>query len=368
MRIGIVINTSWNIVNFRQGLMKALINEGYNVYAIAPQDNYSAQLADLGVEFVPVKMAPKGQNPWQDYRLTRTLKTIYRDLKLDFVLQYTIKPNIYGALAARSLPTKVINNVSGLGTTFIRDNWLTKIVKNLYRKSFKYADHVFFQNPEDQVLFTQAHLVSVHKTSLLPGSGINTQQFKFQPQEPSETIKFLMPARLLIDKGIMEYIDAARRMKQTYGDSVQFISCGKAENNPQLGLSDRQMEQYSEEGIVHYLGHVDHVLLLIAEVDVIVLPSYREGTPRCLLEAASVGRFMITTDVPGCREVVVHGESGLLARAKETDSLYHCMQDYMKMSVGERKTLVLNARKRAEDKFEESIVVAEYLKKIKQLS
>lgn len=368
MRVGIVINTSWNLINFRQGLMKALIDEGYQVYAIAPKDDYSAQLAELGVEFVPLQMQAKSQNPWQDYQLIQTLKSIYRKLNLDFVLQYTIKPNIYGTLAARSLPTKVINNVSGLGTTFIRESWVTKLVKGLYRKSFKHADHVFFQNPEDQTLFKEAKLVPIHRTSLLPGSGIDTQQFKFEPKEATPCFKFLMPARLLIDKGIEEYIGAATKMKQTYGDLVEFRICGKPENNPKIGWSAHQIKPYVEQGIVHYLGHVDDMPQQMAQVDVIVLPSYREGTPRCLLEAASMGRFMITTDVPGCRQVVVHQHTGLLARAKEVDSLYHCMEEYMGMSVGQRKTLVLNARNRVQEKFEESIVVGEYLKKIKELS
>ena len=361
MRIAVVINTSWNIYNFRQGLIKGLLDEGHTVFAIAPNDDYSKKLESLGVEYIPLEMHAKGMNPFKDFQLMKQFRALYKRHEIDVALHYTIKPNLYGSWACKSIDTYVVNNVSGLGTTFIRDNWLMKLVKRLYRYCFKYSQHVFFQNPEDRDLFLSYKLVDEKKTGLLPGSGIRFKEIGFKPKDvDNEKIKILFPARVLIDKGIREYLEVATRIKKEFGDKIEFLVCGKPEPNPKLGLDHAELESYVKKGVINYLGNIDNMLEQMEEVDCIVLPSYREGTPRVLLEASCVGRFIITTDTVGCREVVKNEMNGLLCDVKDADSLYNCVLQFLEMPNSIRQGMVEKGRKLVEEKFDEQIVIDRY--------
>jgi glycosyltransferase involved in cell wall biosynthesis len=215
MRVAIVINTSWNIWNFRRSLVKALQAVGHEVLAIAPPDDYSARLeTELGCRYVPIRMENKGTNPVKDAQLTRRFYQVYRRERPDVVLQYTIKPNIYGTLAARIAGIPCVNNVSGLGTVFLIQNFVSRVALGLYRFAFKFPHRVFFQNDDDRQLFLQHQLVRPEITDLLPGSGIDVQ--RFQPAatfQRNEAFTFLMIARVLYEKGIEEYFEAARRVR-----------------------------------------------------------------------------------------------------------------------------------------------------------
>lgn len=361
MRIAVVINTSWNIYNFRKGLIKGLINDGHELFAIAPLDEYSSKLHELGVKYLSLEMNAKGMNPFKDYLLMRKLKSCYRKNNIDVVLHYTIKPNIYGSWACRNISTRAINNVSGLGTTLIRENWVSKLVRRLYKFSFGYAEHVFFQNKEDMALFLDNGLVQQEKIGLLPGSGINFDEIPYWPLSYNENnVKFLFPARVLLDKGVNEFINASKLVKKKFGDKVSFYICGKPEENPKLGLSETQINEHVKDGFVNFLGHVDNLQEKMKEMDCVVLPSYREGTPRVLLEASCAGVFMITTDVPGCREVVSHETNGLLCNVKDTNSLYNCMLQFLQMDNRSRIGMREVARKLVEQKFDEKIVIDQY--------
>ena len=363
MKIGIVINTSWNIYNFRKGLVEALVSDGHQVFAIAPKDEYSEKIPSLGAKYVEVEMDNKGTNPIKDYLLINRLKKIYETLDLDIALHYTIKPNIYGCIATRNLKTKAINNVSGLGTAFIRQNIVSKVAKNLYKLSCKEAYHVFFQNNDDRKFFVRTQLVKRGKTSLLPGSGINTSQISFNPKNYSELpFKFLLSSRMLVDKGVGEFMKAARKLKDKYKDKIEFHVCGKPEEKESLGFNVDKINNWVEDGLINYLGHIDNVIEEMVRVDCVVLPSYREGTPRVLLEAAAVGRPIITTDAPGCREVVSDKINGLLCKVKDVESLYSNMEKIFLTSPEKKQEMARRGRQIVENKFDESIVIEQYRK------
>jgi glycosyltransferase involved in cell wall biosynthesis len=366
LRVIISVNSAWNIANFRAGLIRAMKADGHDVIAVAPSDGYAGQLVNMGCRFIPFPMDNKGTNPFADAGLLLRYFRLFWSEQPDVFLGYTIKPNIYGSLAAAACCIPVINNVSGLGTSFIRNNWLTWVVKALYRLAFARSHTVFFQNEDDRQLFLQHALVAVKRTALLPGSGINLDGFKpiatAEPQR-AKGFRFLLIARLLYDKGVGEYAKAARILKAKRPE----VACGllgflDVENRTAVTRDD--LDRWVRDGVIEYFGATDDVRPHIAEADCIVLPSYREGTPRTLLEGAAMGKPLIATDVPGCREVVEHGRNGLLCREKDADDLAHKMIEMIDMSASERQAMGAAGRVKMEREFDERLVVRAYLKSL----
>ena len=321
MKIIISINTSWNIYNFRSGLVTFLKKEGHEVIAVAPKDDYSQKLeSELGCKFYPIDMDNKGSNPVKDIFLTFSYLKLFKKIKPDVILQYTIKPNIYGSIAARLLSIPTINNVSGLGTIFINPNNITsKVALMLYRFAFKFPKRVFFQNNDDLELFIDFNLVKKEISDVLPGSGVDLEKFKYSKKEKKEKFIFLMISRILYDKGIVEFIDAAREIKSKY-KNVEFQILGMHDES-KGSIPKVKFKKWQEEGIVNYLGVTDDVVSKIITADCVVLPSYREGTPKTLLESLAVGRPIVTTNAPGCKETVINGENGYLCEIKNSKSL-----------------------------------------------
>ncbi|HEX8348331.1 MAG TPA: glycosyltransferase family 4 protein [Hymenobacter sp.] len=363
MRVAIVINTSWNIWNFRRSLVKALQAAGHEVLAIAPPDDYSARLeTELGCRYVPILMENKGTNPVKDAQLTRRFYQVYRRERPDVVLQYTIKPNIYGTLAARMAGIPCINNVSGLGTVFLIQNFVSRVALRLYRFAFRFPHRVFFQNDDDRQLFLQHKLVRPEITDLLPGSGIDVQRFQpaaqFQRQQP---FTFLMIARVLYEKGVEEYFEAARLVRAAVpGTRVQLL--GGVDESGNIGVKRVVFEQWLQAGHVEYLGTSDNVAEHIGRADCVVLPSYREGTPKTLLEAAAMGKPIVTTDVPGCRETVIDQHNGLLCQVRDAADLADKMLRVLRLSEQDLRTMGQASRLLAEQKFDERIVLDKYLR------
>ncbi|WP_109832941.1 glycosyltransferase family 4 protein [Reichenbachiella versicolor] len=360
MRIAIAINTSWNIYNFRSGLIRFFIKEGYEVIAIAPKDQFSKKLvSELGCDFVPISMENTGSNPLKDLLLLKQLKSIYKKYNPDVALHYTIKPNIFGTLAASSLDIPVINNVSGLGTVFLNNNFSTKIAKWLYKVSFKKANLVFFQNPDDQRDFLTEVPLDDLKTDLLPGSGVTLDLYNPSPLPNLNTIKFLMIARVIIDKGVKEYIEAAEVIKSKYSN-VEFQLLGELDEGHARGIEAAYINQKHQEGVINYLGTSTDVRVEINGVHCVVLPSYREGTPKTLLEAASLARPLITTNVPGCKEVVIDQENGYLCNARDSRSLKDMIDKVINSSYDELTEMGKLGRKLVENKFDERHVIKKY--------
>jgi len=358
----ICANMAWNLVNFRSNLIKALLEHGYEVAAVAPPDRHASRLEELGATFIALPMDNKGVSPFRDLILLVGFWRLLRAVRPCAYLGYTIKPNIWGSFAARLAGVPAINNISGLGTAFIRETWLTKVVCLLYWAALSGAFRVFFQNPEDRALFLQRGLVNAKRAALLPGSGIDLDWF--QPRAPSSGCgagpRFLLIARLLWDKGVGEYVAAARLVRARHPGAV-FQLAGMLDVENRTAIDAATVNAWVAEGVIDYAGPLDDVRPAIADADCIVLPSYREGAPRTLLEAQAMGRPVIATDVPGCREVVVAGETGLLCRVRDAEDLARAMLAMIDMSAEARQAMGAAARRMVEARFDEAIVIKAYL-------
>jgi glycosyltransferase involved in cell wall biosynthesis len=366
-RVVVSINTSWNIVNFRAGLVSALRSHGFEIVAASPVDAHTARLPGLGCRHVPLAMDNKGTNPLKDIGLFLRYLRLMRSERPDVYLGWTIKPNIYGSLAARLFGIPCINNVSGLGTAFLRDGWLTRVARLLYRTALNRSVCVFFQNRDDRDLFVGARLVRAEQARLLPGSGVDLGRFAPAPPAPrpaDEGPVFILVARLLWDKGVGEYVKAARRVKAR-APQARFRLLGFLDVENRTAVPRETVEGWEREGLIDYLGATDDVRPHIADADCVVLPSYREGTPRSLLEAAAMARPLIATDVPGCREVVDDGVNGWLCRARDAEDLADRMLRFVDSSEERRIEMGRQSRLKAERQFDEHVVFDAYLDAIK---
>lgn len=363
----ISINASWNVINFRKGLIAGLQRAGYTVVALTPTDAYSSRFQELGVRHVPIPMDSQGVSPAKDFRLLLRYLGALRRLRPAVYLGYTAKPNVYGSLAAHALGVPVVNNVSGLGTAFIRKGLLTSVVSGLYRLAFRRSATVFFQNPEDLELFVGGGLVKGGKAALLPGSGIDLVRFApaAAPLRRGEPFTFLLVARLLWDKGVREYVEAARQVRER-DPGVRFQLLGFLDVANRTAVPRAEVERWVAEGVIDYLGHADDVRPYLAGADCVVLPSYREGLPRTLLEAAAMAKPLIATDVPGCRHIAEHGVNGYLCAVRDSASLADAMTRMLHLPEAERLALGAAARAKAEAEFDEQRVVERYLDAIER--
>jgi glycosyltransferase involved in cell wall biosynthesis len=362
LKIAIVANTSWYLYNFRRNLIKVLQLEGHCVVAIAPRDDYSKRLADESIPYRHFPLDGSSTNPLRELNSIVALRRILQDEQVDVVFSYTPKGNIYSGISVLGRSTRLIANVSGLGRAFVQRTWLTLLARLLYRRAFKNAAWVFFQNEEDCQIFTEAGLVNIEKTVRIPGSGVDLTYFcpDGNPVE-SEAPTFLLIARLLWDKGVGDFVEAARLVLASY-PTARFQLLGfVAVANPSA-VPKSVVDAWVEEGVIEYLGTTDDVRPYLRAADCCVLPSfYREGVPRSLLEAASMAIPVITTDAIGCRDTVDDGVSGFLCLPRNAKDLAEKMLKFTRMSKVERKEMGARGRDKMVREFDERIVIARYL-------
>lgn len=365
-KIAIVVNDSWYAWNMRANLGFAFQKEGYEVLFICPYDKYSENIKQY-FDYINININTKGTNPIEDIKTIYAYYQIYKKIKPDIVLHYTIKPNIYGTIAANILNIPSINNIAGLGTLFIKQNIVTKIVKILYKFSQKKATKIFFQNQDDFKIFVDEKLVEKMKCDVLPGSGVDINKFLPVNKKQEKTFKFLLVSRMLWAKGIQDFVLAARIIKEKY-ENVEFQLLGHLDVASPTAISKVQMDIWEKEGYVKYLGSSDDVRVEIGQSDCIVLPSYyREGTPRILLESASMEKPIITTDNVGCKDVVDDGVNGYLCKIKNPEDLANKMQDILELTAENRENMGKAGRQKMINYFDESIVINKYLKAIKEI-
>ncbi|WPZ31547.1 glycosyltransferase family 4 protein (plasmid) [Sulfitobacter sp. OXR-159] len=368
LHVMLTVNAAWNVWNFRRPVVKALLEAGHRVTILAPEGERVEDLLAMGCRFVPLEMNVKGLNPLHDYRLMQRFKRIFRTEAPDVVLSYTIKNNLFGAMAARACGIPFIPNVTGLGTAFLSGGALQRLAEFLYRRAFRGLKTVFFQNTDDRNLFIVRQLVTAEQATILPGSGIDLEDFPAAPYPAGENeTRFLLIARLLRDKGIHEYIDAARRLK-VKGIPARFQLLGAADSENRTAISRETLAVWEAEGVVEYLGTTSDVRPHIAQAHCIVLPSYREGAPRTLIEAASMARPLIATDVPGCRSVVENGNNGYLCTAKSGESLAEVCQRFVDLPETAKRSMGQAARKKMVAEFDQAIVVDAYERAITGLT
>ncbi len=353
-------NTCWYVYNFRLPLIRALKAQGHEVSVAAPRDEYTDRVIAEGVSFYDLPIEAKGKNPLNELKTLFEFRKAYKTLAPDVVLQYTIKPNLYGSLAARSLGIPAINNVTGLGEAFVSGGMIEQLVRFFYRAAFKKVKRVFFQNPDDYTLFLDARLVREEQAALLPGSGIDTDIFAPRERQPGP-FTFLQVGRLLKAKGVNDFIAAARIVKKQRPDA-RFALLGRHDPEDGKCVDAAVLAAAESEGVVEHLGETDDVRSVIAQADCVVLPSYyREGTPRSLLEAASMAKPLIAADSVGTREPVTDGVNGFLHPPKDPAALAERMLRMIGLDQTARAAMGEASRTLMKERFDEKIVIDAYL-------
>ena len=357
-KIIVVANTTWNIYNFRLHLLETLEAAGYQIVVVAPLDEYIVYLDKLNqCSHIPLKnLSRKGINPLSDFALMNELYDIYKREKPNIIIHYTIKPNIFGNLAAALLRIPSICIVTGLGYAFIHNGFIKALSDSLYKFSFRFARKVIFENKDDRNLFVETHLSQADKSIAVKGCGVNTNFYAPMKSEKIDArIVFTFIGRLLYDKGVVEYVEAAKILKQQFPNAI-FRLLGELDNGNPAAVSEHSLSQWIENHYVKYFGAAKDVRPYIAESDVIVLPSYREGMPRAILEALSMGKMVITTDTAGCRETVVEGENGFLVPSKDTKALAESMLKACQLGKESLRKMGEKSRKKALQEFDEDII------------
>ena len=367
MHILMTVNAAWNIWNFRRPLVEALVGDGHRITVLAPLDDAVPELERLGCSVRPLEMSVKGLNPLADLKLQRRYARIFREEQPDAVLSYTIKNNIFGARAAQSAGVPFLPNVTGLGTAFLSGKFLQMVTEQLYRRSFRLLPTVFFQNEDDRDLFLNRRLVSADQARLLPGSGIDLDRFSPAVMPPAEApTVFLMIARLLRDKGVVEFVEAARQVKARH-PQARFQLLGAAGSENRSAIDAATVQGWVAEGVIDYLGTTNDVRPARADASCVVLPSYREGAPRTLIEAAAMARPVITTDVPGCRAVVDRDVSGFLCEVRSAESLATAIERFLALSPDQQQVMGEAGRAKMEREYDQAIVVQAYREAIASL-
>ncbi len=356
MKIMVLAGYAESLLVFRGPLLATLAKEGSQVIACAPENDQkiNKQLAELGVDFLSIPFQRTGMNPIHDLRTLFFLYRSLREERPDILVTYTIKPVIYGSLAARFANiNECYSMITGLGFTFQRDTFKNKCINFficwMYRFSLSKNKAVFFQNPDDKKLFIKSKLLGkATDVCLVNGSGVDLNYYPLTAPVTTAVV-FLLIARLLIEKGIEVYAEAAKQLKKRH-PNVRFLLVGWFDSNPSA-LRKNQVMEWHKQGTIEYLGAVDDVRPFIAAASVYVLPSFREGTPRTVLEAMSMGRPIITTDAPGCRETIIDGHNGFMVPVKDVAALEKAMERFI-VNPDLIETMGQCSRKLAEQKYD----------------
>lgn len=358
--IALVANTTWNIYNFRLNIIDKLLKEGHKVVVLSPIDEYLKYKEKYPtVKHFGIRTLNRyGVNPLSDVLLILELIRKYRKIKPDIILHYTNKPNIYGALAAKVSGIDSIATITGLGYAFIHRGTVSKITKLLYRIAAKMHKKLIFQNKADRKLFIENNFVEKENALLVKGSGVDTQYFF-----PSENgvdydhTTFTFIGRLLYDKGIVEFIDAAKSIKKKY-PKARFWVVGELDEKNPSSIEKEDLNYWIDQKIIEYRGFERDVRPVLRKTDCVVLPSYREGLPRIVLEGLAMGKPIITTKTAGCEETVNDGQNGFLVAIKSSKELITAIEQFLNKNIDEQKEMGKAGRLRAEKEFD-SLLIAD---------
>jgi len=340
-------------------LIVAMRDRGYRIIAAVPPAAEAAALRSIGVEVKELPMDLRGTSPLRDLRLFVGFLKLMRETRPKLYLGFTAKPNIYGSLAASFLNIPTIATITGLGTSFLAGSPLQITVSALYRLALRKCARVFFHNREDRDLFIRRGIVPRPIAAVVPGSGVDLAHFSPQQRRlDDDRLTFLFIGRLLKDKGALEFAQSASIVRKS--SNARFQMLGSFEDHPR-SVPRQIMEGFAADGSVELLGTAADVRPHIAAADCVVLPSYREGLPRVILEASAMARPVIASDVPGCRQAVDHLLTGYLCRPRSSSSLARAMEGMMAMTAEERRAMGLRGREKVSSEFSEGSVVSAYL-------
>src|SRR5690625_49090 len=361
-KILFLVNHDIVIYNFRKELVERLLEEGYEVYISSPYGERIDYLTSMGCHYIETKINRHGTNIIEDLRLLRTYKRIMKDVSPDVVLTYTIKPNVYGGMAAQSLDIPYISNITGLGSAVENGGVMQKISVLLYKRAFRKVQTVFFQNKENMQFFNERK-IALGKHKLLPGSGVNTEQFSLLEYPSDEVIRFVFISRIMKEKGIDYYLEAAKYIKEKF-PNTEFHICGFSEED-----YEDILKEYEEKGIIIYHGMVRDIRTILKDMHCTVHPTYYpEGMSNVLLESAASGRPIITTDRSGCREIVDHEVNGYLVELKDSQDLIEKIEKFISLTHTQRKSMGMSGRNKIENEFDRQIVVKHYLNETRTIA
>lgn len=364
-KIIILANYGMGLYKFRKELIIELIDSGYEVYISLPNDEYVAKLEDLGCKYIATELDRRGMNPFDDLRLLLFYIQTIKKIQPDLILTYTIKPNIYGGIAARITRTTYLANITGLGTAIMNDGLLQKISLGLYKIALKGARTVFFQNTANRQFFLDKKIIKRNKSMLLPGSGVNIDEYSLidYPEEKSDgEIHLLFIGRIMRDKGIGELLSAIQIIKDK-GYNIVLDIVGFIE---EADLEEK-IASMAKEKTINFHGQKENVRDFIARSHAVILPSYHEGTSNVLLEAAASARPVLASNIPGCRETFDYGVSGLAFEPRDITSLADAIEKFIQLPYNEKVKMGRAGREKIEQEFNRQKVVDIYMKEISKV-
>lgn len=364
-KIAITLNSLWNIYNFRIPLIKAIQHEGFEVVVIAPLDTNTELINNLGIEYIQLKeLVRDGKNPFQELKLIQELTSVYKKNGIDMAIHFTIKPNIYGSIAASRLNIPSIAVVTGLGYSFLSTGIASKVAKKLYKFAFKKNNLTVFQNYDDRTLFINKKIVTESRSKVILGSGIDLEHFSLDQHSYAQTNKVLFVGRLLHDKGIVELLEGFNQF-QKKNQQVTLQIIGDIDPKNPASITEDQKNSFESERIV-FKGFQKDVRRFIETADVVILPSYREGLPRTMLEALAMAKPIITTDVPGCREVIDNElQNGYIVPSHNAQSICEALESFYKTTTEQRQEMGQRGLHMAKTKFSCKIVNNQFIKEIR---
>lgn len=360
-RILFLANHFVTLFSFRKELINELISQGYEIYLSIPESDENKYFTDLGCKIVPTPIDRRGVNPFKDLKLILHYKKIISKLKPNIIFSYTIKPNIYGAIAVRlgGGKTRQVCNITGTGATFLKDNFVSKMCKVLYRFSIKKAYKVFFQNSSDRDYFIKNKMVA-NNWDMLPGSGVNLNQYELTPLPTDDNINFIFIGRVMKLKGIDEYLEAAKIITKKY-PNTNFYIAGWNEEEQYIKI----VKQYEDEGAVKYIGFQKDITEWIKKCHCTILPSHGgEGVPNVILESSAMGRICIGSNVAGTKDVIEDGKTGYLFDVKNVESLVLAIEKVLNLTADEKTKMGQAGREKVEKEFNRKIVIGKYVKEV----
>lgn len=359
-KILFLVNHDVVIYNFRYELVEVLRNQGHEVIISSPDGERIKDLKLIGCKYIKTDVSRHGTNPIKDFSLFLTYLKILKKEKPDVVFTYTIKPNVYGGMACEIMGIPYIANITGLGTAMENGGVLQKITTTLYKVGVHKAKRIFFQNETNMKFFEEKNIISGEYT-LLPGSGVNLDKFTVLDYPDNSIIKFVFIARIMKDKGIDHYLEAAKYIKKKYPDT-EFHICGFCEEQ-----YENVLKELHDSGLIHYHGMVKDIREILSKMHCTITPSYHEGMSNVLLESAASGRPCLASDVPGCRETIEDEKSGFLFEVKSTESLIEAIEKFLSLTYEEKRVMGLCGREHVEKNFDRNIVVQAYVNEINNI-
>lgn len=358
-RVLILSNHFITLYNFRKELIKKLIEEKHEVFLSMPKSNENEYFQKLGCKIIETEVDRRGINPIKDFKLILNYIKIMKKVKPDIIFSYTIKPNIYGSIASNLTKYKQICNITGTGATFLKRNLVSEIAKILYKISVKKCYKVFFQNNGDKEYFVKNRMIG-KGYKVIPGSGVNLDEYEFTELPRDEEVNFIFIGRIMEIKGIEEYVECARIIKEKY-KHVNFYIAGFIEEEEYKDI----INEYDSKGIISYLGFQKDIKKWIKKCHCTILPSHGgEGIPNVILESCAMGRVCIASNINGARDIIVNENTGYLFQVKCVEDLVGKVTKFIDLEFENKKKLANEARQKVEKYFDRNIIIDTYLKEL----